>query len=333
MTVRPRPALRPTAALLATAAALAVALGAVAAAPGGGGDPAAASGFSDQIAVAWVLVPVVVRSRSGYVEGLARDDFRLWVDERPVAIESFDSGTDAPLSLIFLQDLSGSMATGSRLAASRAALADLVAATRRGDELALASFAGDRLAVDVPFTADRGVFAESMSVWSPYGTTALHDAVAWIPEISLTGRHPKRAVVLVTDGVDNASAVPPEAARRAVENAHLPVYVLGLGDRRLPGAGEDGAGADGYAQLLGRLARATGGRYFPIADPADAAAAVAALVDDLRAQYVLGFPAAGDGPRRYRRFRVEPEGRGHEAVFRVGYTGGPPTAWAPADRG
>lgn len=342
----PRSTLRSlaAAALVATVAGIAAAAyGAAAGASGGEGPAGAAgaagvtgvtgaSGFADRIAVAWVLVPVVVRSRSGYVEGLSRGDFRLWVDDQPVAIESFDSGADSPLSLVFLQDLSGSMATGGKLAASRDALRDLLVAARPGDELALASFAGDRLAVDVPFTADREVFAEAMATWSPYGTTALHDAVAWIPEISVEGRHPKRAAVLVTDGVDNASAVPPAAARRAVEEARLPVYVLALGDHGDPLRPDAGGGADTYAQLLGRLTAATGGRYFPIADAADCKSAVAALLDDLRALYVLGFPAAGDGPRQYRRLRVEADGRGRETVFRIGYSGGPPVAPAPAQR-
>ena len=241
-----------------------------------------------------MLVPVVVRSKSGYVEGLARDDFRVWVDGRQVAIESFDSGADARVSLIFLQDLSGSMATGGKLEAGRAALSGLVAAERPGDELALVSFAGGRLAVDVPFTGDRDVFAEAMADWSGYGTTAIHDAVAWIPEISDEGRQPKRAVVLVTDGVDNASELAPEVARQAVENARLPVYVFGLGDHGDPLRPEAGAGVDTYAQVLGRLATASGGRYFPISDPADVGDAVATLLQDLRAQYVLGFPAATD---------------------------------------
>jgi Ca-activated chloride channel homolog len=320
---------------LATASVCAIA----ALAPGGPSIASAqqaagsASGFSDEISVAWVLVPVVVRSRSGYVEGLSSSDFRMFVDERPVAIESFDSGADAPVSLIFLQDLSGSMANGYKLEASRAVLGDLVAAARAGDELALASFAGGRLAVDVPFTTDRQVFAEAMAAWSPYGTTALHDAVAWIPEISVEGRHPKRAVVLVTDGVDNASVVPPEVARAAVRDAKLPVFVFGLDDHGDPLRPDAGAGADTYARLLGRLTAATGGVYFPIADAAGARRDVASLLADLRAQYVLGFPADGGGERSYRKFRVEVRGRGREAAFRVGYNGGPPVAWNGAGRG
>lgn len=293
------------------------------------------SGFTDAISVAWVLVPVVVRSRSGYVQGLDRDDFRVWVDGRRVAVESFDSGTTAPVSLVFLQDLSGSMATGGKVELGRTALTDLLAASRPTDETAIASFAGGRLAVDVPFTNDRGALDEAMAAWDPYGTTAIHDAVAWVPEISVEGRNPKRAVVLVTDGVDNASTIPPETAREIVQRSHLPVYVLGLDGRGDPLRPEETGGVDTYAELLGRLAWATGGRYFDISDQADVKSAVATILQDLRSEYVLGFSAAteGEGARQYRRLRVEVDGRGREAVFRVGYTGGPPAAWKGGGRG
>jgi Ca-activated chloride channel family protein len=333
-------ALRPPAVLLLALSVLAggprVAAGAGPAVPEDQAAPssgrAAAPGFAEAISVAWVLVPVVVRSRSGYVEGLSRDAFRLWVDGRQVAVESFDSGAQAPVSLVFLQDLSGSMATAGKVELARTALGDLLAAARPADELALASFAGGRLAVDVPFTGDREPLFEAMAGWDPYGTTALHDAVAWVPDISVEGRHPKRAVVLVTDGVDNASVIPPETAREILQRAHLPVYVLGLDDRGDPLRPAADGGADTYAQLLGRLAWATGGRYFDIAGTDDVRAAVATILQDLRSEYVLGFSADG-AEARFRRLRVEVDGRGRETVFRVGYTGGQPAAWKGPGRG
>lgn len=290
--------------------------------------PQRSGGFAEEISVAWVLVPVVVRDRSGFVHGLSENDFHLRVDGRPVPIASFDSGTETPLSLVFLQDLSGSMAGGGKIDAGRDALRNLISHARDGDEVAVAGFASGRLRVEVPFTRELEVLEEAMAVWDPYGTTALHDAVAWIPQISDEGRNPKRAVVLVTDGVDNASTFTPEQARAAVQRARLPVYVLGLGAGE-PAAARDGSGArvDTYALLLERLARQTGGRYFAVSGPLEAARAVAVIADDLRAQYVLGFPAEAQGSHEYRRFRVTVDGRNREVVHRLGYDGGKPAAW------
>jgi Ca-activated chloride channel family protein len=284
-----------------------------------------ARGFADQISVSWVLVPVLVRERGGaFVDDLERGDFRLLVDGEPVAIESFDRGRDAPVSLVVLQDLSGSMENGGKIETSRRALRDLVARVRPGDEIALATFAGERLAVDVPFTGNRGALGEAMALWHPYGTTALHDAVAWIPEISSEGRHPKRAVLLVTDGVDNASAIAPDRARGIVERAHLPVYVVGLGTHGAAPAAENGAAADSYARLLQRLARASGGYYHAARRPEDVPGAVQATLAALRREYVLGFPAADSGAPVFRSIAVEVRGGRLIAHHRLGYTGGPP---------
>lgn len=280
--------------------------------------------FRDETQVAWVLVPVGVSRDGRWLGDLERRQFRLAVDGRPVAFPDFDAA-EAPVSLVVLQDLSGSMANGGKLEASRAALGELLGAAAPTDELALATFAGGELAVEVPFTRDESVLAEAMALWEGYGTTTLHDAVAWIPEIAVAGRHAKRAVVLVTDGVDNASRLTPEAARELVRGARLPVFVLGLGREGLGDTAADIAsgGAATYGELLQRLAHATGGRYLPLASPADAPAAARDLLDELRQQYVLAFPTA-PGPAAERRLEVSVRTPGATVYHRRAYFGGPP---------
>lgn len=288
--------------------------------------PGAAPIFEESVAVSWLLVPVVVETAWGTAGDLGREAFRLWVDDRRAPIDELDRGDDVPLSVVFLQDLSGSMANGGKLDASRGALAALLARTRPGDEVALASFAGDRLAIDVPFTAETAAVADAMAGWEGYGTTALHDAVSLLPEISQGGEKGRRVAVLVTDGLDNASALPPADAARIVRTSQLPVYVLGLGDGRRP-RGDDETVR--YGELLGELARSTGGRYFEVADRAAAEEAVAALIEDLRRRYVLGVATAGDGARAYHRLRVEVAlPYRHTLTYRRGYHGTVPAAWA-----
>jgi Ca-activated chloride channel family protein len=280
--------------------------------------------FEEQLEVAWVLVPVVVRSPEGYVKGLDAKDFRLFVDDRPVAIGSFETGAQAPVSLVHLQDLSGSMGTAGKLEASRAALEYLLEQARPGDEFAVASFAGDQVQVEVPFTAELDAVREAATAWEAYGTTALHDAVAWLPRIHTGSASLKRAAVLITDGVDNASSFRPPQARDIVRRAELPVYVLGMGTGspyRLDAGGDK---IYRFADVLNLLAHQTGGQYHPIDGPDDLKEACAAIAEDLRHQYVLGFSTAGNRPR-YRRLRVQVDGRGRRTLsFRRGYQGGPP---------
>jgi VWFA-related protein len=283
--------------------------------------------FQDTLAVNNVLVPVLVRTRGGYANHLEAKDFRLSVDGRPVPIESFDRNTEAPTSLVFLQDLSGSMGTEGKIELSREVVRYFVDHALAGDEFALATFASGHGEVEVPFTADREALLDAISRWQGWGTTALHDAVAWIPEISAEGRNSRRFAILVTDGVDNASSMTPAAAREIVRAAQVPVYVFGLGSGNPYELTSEGKKVYRYADVLNLLAGATGGRYFPIARSADLPKALKAIAEDLRHQYVLGF-STREGERSYRRLRVEVKAKGlgdrATVVFRRGYKGPPP---------
>ena len=277
--------------------------------------------FSDEVSVGWVMVPFSARGRRGFVLDLEPRDVRLLADGQPVSPLSFDLGADAPLELVLLQDLSGSMALGGKLEASRLAAGCFLDRLRPGDRYALASFAGRRLSVEVPFTTDVTAGREAVAAWRPYGVTALHDAVARLPGIRASGSA-AGAAVLITDGAENASRIEPEAAREIIRRAQLPVYVLSLA-RRHGGAGP--GESEDYAAILRRLAAASGGRYLPIEHVQELAAACRTVVHELRSRYILGF-ATGDGESRWRRLEVEVGRRRLEIRARAGYHGPPPAS-------
>jgi Ca-activated chloride channel family protein len=287
--------------------------------------------FSEVVEVGSVLVPVVVRDDDGrYLTGLDRRDFHLLVDGVEVPIETFERRAEAPISVVVLQDLSGSMATGGRLEASREAVSYLLAQARPGDELAMASFAGGALAVDVPFTQSLTAVAEAMTLWRAYGTTTLHDAVAWLPEIGFEGRHPKRAAILLTDGADNASTLSPYQARAIVRRAQLPVYVLGFDSGDPYRLDPDGHKVHRYADVLNLLGSFTGGRYLALEPDADIAAVMASILAELRSQYVLSFRMQNGGERRNFDLEVKLSARDARKATvstRQGYRGTPPAAW------
>lgn len=318
----PRPCRTPP--LLALLAPLALAV----VAPAAGQPPRvdSAAAFSEEVSVGWVLVPFTVRNRRGFVADLEPREVRLLADGEPVTPGSFERGAEAPLELVLLQDLSGSMALGGKLEASRRAVDCFLDRLRPGDRYALASFAGRSLSVEVPFTADRTAGREAAAGWRPYGVTALHDAVARLPEIRASGRA-AGAAVLVTDGAENASRIEPDEAREIVRHARLPVYVLGFTRQRLAAADADDApnddGDEDYASILRRLAAASGGRYLPVAAAADLDAGCHSVIEELRSRYVLGFPTAG-GDSRWRRLELRVDRRGVEIRSRAGYHGPPP---------
>jgi VWFA-related protein len=280
--------------------------------------------FQDSVSVGLVLVPVVVRAGAGFANNLERKDFRLRIDGKPVSIESFERRSDAPASVVILQDLSGSMASGGKLEESRNVVRFFLSRVLPGDEFSLATFASEGLQVDVPFTTNTSTLREAIAGWEAYGTTALHDAVARMPEISLEGHNPKRFAVLVTDGVDNASRLTPEQARAIVREAQLPTYVLGLEAGNPYELSTAGKKIYRYADVLNLLAAMTGGRYYAINGAEDLQKALTAILDDVRHQYVLGF-STGDGAVKFHQLEVEVEGKDRRTVvFRRGYKGTPP---------
>jgi Ca-activated chloride channel family protein len=283
--------------------------------------------FTDEVSVAWILVPVIVKGPHGYVNGLKKEDFDLKVDGRSIRFPDFEPRGEAPWSLVFLQDLSGSMGIGGRLEASQQAVDYFLDAARPGDEYALATFAGEDTNIDVPFTEELPALRESVASWEGYGKTALHDAVALLPRISGDSRNVKRATVLITDGVDNASTLTAAAARELVRRAQLPVYVFGLESGDPYAVQPAGENVYRYADMLNLLAHMTGGKYFSIQSPEDMKEACASVAEELRYQYVLGFETAGTGRSAFRTIQVEVNSRKAQQVLsRKGYQGLSPAA-------
>ena len=75
-------------------------------------------------------MPVIVKGPSGYLNGLEREDFDLKVDGRSIRFPDFEPRGEAPWSLVFLQDLSGSMGVGGRSVGQKTAF--IVSCTARG---------------------------------------------------------------------------------------------------------------------------------------------------------------------------------------------------------
>lgn len=287
--------------------------------------------FEESTQVAWVMVPTVVRG-DGAEQPLEVSDFRITIDDEPIEPVDFFSGFDESSTLLLFQDLSGSMANGGKLETSQRIVRCLTGAARPGDEMAVVSFASGSTLVDVPITSELGVIDEVADSWQPYGTTALHDAVTWIPQVRL-GARSRAAAVLITDGVDNASVLTADAARTMVLGAEVPVYVLALRTRRelrrsAKAAAQVQAEPDQdfahYGRVLRQLAEATGGRYVEISRPEQADAACATVTRDLKSRYLLSFPLSTDGSEAERAISVSIPDRPLSVRHRASYVGRPP---------
>jgi Ca-activated chloride channel family protein len=279
------------------------------------------------VSVGYVLVPVVVTDTKGRaIAGLSEKDLTLRVDGRPVILDLFTASDDAPVSFTILLDGSGSMGLAGKMEGARAALEALVREQHPGDDFSLLVFSEGAVREVVPFTDDAARLRRAAAAVKPFGKTAFFDALAKMPDRSLLGRNGSRAIVLLTDGVDNASSLSEEGLGTLLEGVDVPVYPIGLRSPGAPVVPAPGETLEHFLNLevLGRIARITGGRLSIVDDPAKLSDAVRAIGRDLRSQYLLGFTPTGKGPVRYRQFYLELPGPSKPFRMRTGYRGTEP---------
>ena len=253
--------------------------------------PTAAAGQTEpsrptfRAGVDMVPVAAVVRDEHGRtVGGLRADDFVV-VDggeRRPVL--GFSEDPEAPISLAVLVDESGSM-SGDR-ARVRGFVSALVAELGRwavpGDRVALAGFSSSVREI-VPFTTDFGRLRSGLERTEAFGATAVHDAIAAAARrlVPVEGR---RALVVVTDGMDTRSRLTIEQVSGIAGAIDVPVYVARV--ERAPGVRPEARAS------LEDLARWTGGSAIDAASAGAAGAAASRIVSDVRHQYLIAFESA-----------------------------------------
>lgn len=294
--------------------------------------PTPASGpvkATTSVAVSYVLVPFVVTNLKGLpVRDLREGDVTLLVDGTPVKTDLFARSDDAPVSFTILLDGSGSMGLAGKLAGARAAVAALVEQKIPGDDFALFVFAEGEVKEIVPFTEDSARVVAAVNGVKAFGKTAFFDALATMPDRSLLGKNGSRAIILLTDGIDNASAISSEDLAALLEGVDVPVYPIGLRSPGPPVFPAPGQSVEALLNLeiLGHVARITGGRLSIVDEPSRLPDSIRLIEKDLRAQYLLGFTAAGTGPVRFRRIALRLSGPVRAIRVRAGYKGPAPPA-------
>ena len=264
-----------------------------------------------------VLLRATVRNQRGeLVTGLDRDAFTVHENGRPQAITVFRRD-DVPVSVGILIDNSQSM-RGKRARVEAAALA-FVRASNPQDEMFVASFA-DKAQVDVPFTSDEAVLEAGFKRLDSIGGTALRDAVVLGEEyLDAHARRGLKVLLVITDGIDNASAAPPERIRQGAERSEILVYAVGILDP------EDASRAARAREALRDLTEPTGGTAHYPASVAHTNQAVLEIARQIRTQYTIGYAPlqqALDGS--YRTLKVRARGAERLTVrTRAGYRATP----------
>lgn len=286
--------------------------------------PDAPATFSDTISVGYVMIPFAVADRKGRaVSTLKARDVSLLVDARPVKADMFERVENAPISFTILLDGSGSMGLAGKMDGARLAVATLLGLRRKGDDFALYVFANHEVSEVVPFTKDTRKIVDAMQAVEPWGKTAFFDALAVMPDKTLLGENGAKTIILITDGLDNASTMSREELAKSLEGVTVPIYPLTIRfpvEKELPANDEQGLDL----QLLQQIADASGGRLAVETEVEALKAAVVAIHGDLRSQYLIGFTPTGKGGVKYRRFSIRLAKSSWKVRARAGYSGTEP---------
>jgi len=250
--------------------------------------------YMEEVDVNLVELYVTVSDRSGQlVTGLAQDDFEVLESGKRQEISKFELVENRPLTIGMLLDTSGSMAQ-SLAQAQSAAAAFLRSVMKPRDKAFAVSFAS-RTRLDMPPTDDVEGVALALTNLQAVGDTALHDAIVH-SLYYFRGMTGQRALVLLSDGDDNASWFKYNDALDYARRSGVAIYPIGF---NVPGMG-------GLRKKLEQLATETGGRAFYADKPEELPGVYAQIEKELRSRYLLAYNAAtATGPSGARAVEVK----------------------------
>jgi Ca-activated chloride channel homolog len=263
-----------------------------------------------------VTLTVTVTDTYGrFVTGLGKNAFTV-TDDKVAQDITFFSDEDAPVSLGVIFDVSGSMG-GEKINKAREALKKFIETSHTGDEYFLIGF-NNRAQLLLDRTRDSDSLMQKLTFVQTKGQTALYDACYLGVERVTRGAHPKRAVLLISDGQDNSSRYTFTELRRMLKESDVIIYAVGIVD----GNDETALGYGGRA-ILEELAGVSGGKAFFPSTGAEMNDTFERIALELRTQYSIGFRPTNfvnNGKWHKLKIKVQPP-RGFPRLFVRGREG------------
>ena len=247
-----------------------------------------------------MVLPVVVKGRHDrYVADLTRDRFAVYDNGRRVPIELF-SNEDTPVTVGLIVDASGSMR--NKLGEVMAATIAFAKSSNPNDELFAIHFNDD---IHEPLRDRRFLLASDLSDLEaavsslvPIGRTALYDALMRALDRVEQGTRPRKALLVISDGGDNASRARLDAVLGRARKSNVAIYAIGVYDANA---------ADKDPRVLKALANETGGERFQPESPALLLQVCQHIAREIRSGYTLGYvPPDRDGLYHRIRVTIEP---------------------------
>jgi VWFA-related protein len=290
---------------------------------------------SIKVEVDVVNVLCAVRNKAGGLVGnLSKDDFTLFEDGKPQTIKYFTRETDIPLTIGLLIDISGSQ---ERLIEDerRAAYQFFSQVLRKKDMAFLISF-GPEADLLQDFTnsprllqsALEGLHVESgvgglhpgpvPTAGQPRGTV-LYDAVYLAATDRLQKEVGRKAMVLITDGVDQGSRLKKEAAIESAQKSDSIIYGIYYVDQSAY-FGHMGFGLGVSDAALKQMSEETGGRLLRVDRKHTLNDIFTQIQEEMRSQYAIGFTSTNerkDGS--FRRLEIRTKDKNLKVQARKGY--------------
>jgi len=265
-------------------------------------EPSAQSTIS--VRTELVLLPVRVTDAKGeFVPGLGSDDFHVYENGQLQKVTFFRK-EDNPVTVGLVVDHSGSMSP--KLQEVATAVFEFAHSSNRQDEMFVVNF-NERATLQPlggkQFTNDAMELDQAITNVTASGETALYDAIVEGFRHLELGTHDKKALIIVSDGGDDASQHKLSQVLKLAQQSHVVVYCIGLIGQTLE---EENPG------VLRRLSKDTGGiAYFP--DSAESVIDTSKQIAiDLREQYTLGYiPPKGKGDSSFRTVQVKADAPGY----------------------
>jgi Ca-activated chloride channel family protein len=236
------------------------------------------------------------------IHNLTKENFEVRDNGKRQSVTLF-VGQDSPATIGLVLDSSSSM--NSKHSEVKAGALRFIQSSHPRDQIFVMHF-NDRLHWPLPhsqrFTDDINVLEQALSWNGLGGKTALYDAMAAALKHSAQGEWEKRALIVLTDGGDNASTETFERVLKLAQESNVMIYTIGLFDPLAVGNNRS---------ALQKLARLTGGdAYFPVSiDELDPL--WEEIAHGIRTQYTLGYrpdPTFVDGKFHKVQVRVDVPG-------------------------
>jgi Ca-activated chloride channel homolog len=252
-----------------------------------------------------VRVDVLVTERGRPVKGLTKDDFEIR-DNGVLQQIDYVSLEELPLNLVLVLDTSGSL-SDERLARLGAAAGVLLEGLQEDDQAALITF-NHAVEQRAPLASDLAEVRAALARLTGGGYTALADA-AYAGMMLAQSDADRALVVVLSDGIDTISWLPPAAVVDTAKRSDLVVYSVYTGGPWTPA-------------LLRDLASATGGSVFENVSADRLRGTFAAIAKEFRERYVVTYSPRGVAPAGWHTLGVRIKGRRAAIKARPGYMGG-----------